>query len=165
MSSDVRGGTEANPVFITKTSAVPKLVAVSGPSAGRAFAVTRATATVGRHPTNDFVVEDPRVSGTHLELSRQGDRVRIRDVGSTNGTWTGAHKVNDVELALGGEITIGDSLLRLEVDQAVAPPPDAARESFGQLVGRSAAMRELFGTLERIAPKELAVLIQGETGT
>jgi transcriptional regulator with GAF, ATPase, and Fis domain len=26
-------------------------------------------------------------------------------------------------------------------------------------------MRELFGTLERIAPKELAVLIQGETGT
>jgi DNA-binding NtrC family response regulator len=165
MSSDARGGTEANPVFVTRTAAVPKLVAVSGPSAGRAFAVTRATATVGRHPTNDFVVEDMRVSGTHLELSRQGDRVRVRDVGSTNGTWIGAHRVMDVELALGGEVTIGDSLLRLEVDQAVAPPPDAVRESFGALVGRSAAMRELFGTLERIAPKELAVLIQGETGT
>jgi DNA-binding NtrC family response regulator len=165
MSSDARGGTEANPVYVTRTAAVPKLVAVSGPSAGRAFAVTRATATVGRHPTNDFVVDDVRVSGTHLELSRQGDRVRVRDVGSTNGTWIGAHKVVDLELALGGEVTIGDSLLRLEVDQAVAPPPDAVRESFGQLVGRSAAMRELFGTLERIAPKELAVLIQGETGT
>src|SRR6185295_1832466 len=165
MSSDARGGTEANPVFVTRTTAVPKLVAVSGPSAGRAFAVTRATATVGRHPTNDFVVDDPRVSGTHLELSRAGDRVRVHDVGSTNGTWIGSHRVVDLELALGGEIIVGDSMLRLEVDQAAAPPPAADRESFGQLVGRSAAMRELFGTLERIAPKELAVLIQGETGT
>ncbi len=165
MSSDVRGGTEANPVFITKTSAVPKLVAVNGPSAGRAFAVTRATATVGRHPTNDFVVDDPRVSGTHLELQRTGDRVRVRDVGSTNGTWLGTHRVMDVELATGGELTIGDSLLRLDVDQAAAPAPAAEREAFGQLVGRSAVMRELFATLERIASKELAVLIQGETGT
>src|SRR5689334_7209605 len=118
MSSDARGGTEANPVFVTRTAAVPKLVAVSGPSAGRAFTVTRATATVDRHPTNDFVVEDMRVSGTHLELSRQGDRVRVRDVGSTNGTWIGAHRVVDMELALGGEVTIRVSLLRLEVDQA-----------------------------------------------
>jgi DNA-binding NtrC family response regulator len=165
MSSEARGGTEANPVFVTRTTAVPKLVAVNGPSAGRAFAVTRATSTVGRHPTNDFVIDDPRVSGTHLELSRNGDRVRVRDVGSTNGTWMGSHRVSDLELALGGEITIGDSLLRLDVDQAAAPPPAADRDSFGQLVGRSAAMRELFGTLERIAPKELAVLIQGETGT
>ena len=165
MSSDVRGGTEANPVYVGRTTAVPKLVAVSGPSAGRAFAVTRATATVGRHPTNDFVVDDPRVSGTHLELTRVGDRVRIRDVGSTNGTWLGVHRVTDVEVALGGEVTIGDSLLRLDVDPAAAPAPTTEKEAFGQLVGRSAVMRELFATLERIAPKELAVLIQGETGT
>jgi DNA-binding NtrC family response regulator len=165
MSSDVRGETEVNPVLITRTGAVPKLVAVSGPSAGRAFAVTRATATVGRHPTNDFVVDDPRVSGTHLELQRSGDRVRVRDVGSTNGTWLGTHRVVDVELTTGAELTIGDSLLRLDVDQAAAPAPAADRESFGQLVGRSAVMRELFATLERIASKELAVLVQGETGT
>lgn len=67
MGSENRGGTEANPVFVAREEAVPKLVAVNGPSAGRAYAVTRATATVGRHATNDFVVEDPRVSGTHLD--------------------------------------------------------------------------------------------------
>src|SRR5689334_15232872 len=116
MSSEVRGGTEANPVLVTRNEAVPKLMAVTGPSAGRGFAVARATATVGRHPTNDFVVDDPRVSGTHLELTRVGDRVRVHDVGSTNGTWLGTHRVHDAELAAGAEVTIGDSLLRVDID-------------------------------------------------
>ncbi len=165
MSSDDPGATEINPVHVTRSEAVPKLVAVTGPSAGRAFAVTRATATVGRHSTNDFVVEDTRVSGTHLELTRVGERVRVRDVGSTNGTWLGHHRVTDIELSLGGELTIGDSLVRLEVDKDAVAPAPAQRESFGQLVGRSAIMRELFATLDRIATKELAVLVQGETGT
>ena len=165
MSTRIRGGTLANPAPVTKTVAVPKLVATSGPSSGRAFAITRATSTVGRHATNDFVIDDPRVSGAHLELSREGDRVRVHDVGSTNGTWLGAHKVVDIEIAAGAELTIGDSVLRLETDASVAPPAVVETESFGQLVGRSPVMRELFGTLERIAPKELAVLIQGETGT
>jgi DNA-binding NtrC family response regulator len=165
MSSEIRGGTEVNPVLVTRNEVVPKLVAVTGPSAGRAFAVARATATVGRHPTNDFVVDDARVSGTHLELTRSGERVRVQDVGSTNGTWLGTHRVTDIELSPGGELTIGDSLLRLDIDASAAVPPSVARESFGELVGRSPIMRELFGTLERIAPKELAVLVQGETGT
>ncbi|MBX3263945.1 MAG: sigma 54-dependent Fis family transcriptional regulator [Labilithrix sp.] len=162
--SSVRGGTEANPGVVARTAVSPKLVAVSGPSAGRAFAVVRSSATVGRHPTNDFVVDDPRVSGAHLELTRVQDRVRARDVGSTNGTWLGQHKVLDVELAIGGELTIGDTLLRLEVDETAVAPPLNERESFGELVGRSSAMRELFTTLERIAAKDLAVLVQGETG-
>jgi len=163
--SSIRGGTEANPGVVTVTQTLPKLVVVSGPSAGRAFAVARASATVGRHPTNDFVVDDPRVSGAHLELTRIRDRVRARDVGSTNGTWLGAHKVLDVELAIGGELTIGDTVLRLDVDENAAAPPPNERESFGQFVGRSPAMRELFATLERVSMKDLAVLIQGETGT
>lgn len=165
MTPEARGGTELNPVVVPKTTVVPKLVAVNGPSAGRGFAITRATSTVGRHPTNDFVVDDPRVSGTHLELTRVGDRVRVHDVGSSNGTWLGAHRVNDIEIAPGAELTIGDSLLRLETDSSVAPPPIVEKESFGELVGRSTVMNELFATLERIASKELALLVQGETGT
>jgi len=163
--TNVRGGTQSHPGVVTRTEATPKLVAVSGPSAGRAFAVVRASATVGRHPTNDFVVDDPRVSGAHLELTRIGDRVRARDVGSMNGTWLGPHRVMDVELAIGGELTIGDTVLKVDVDQTVAAPVSSERDSFGEFVGRSPAMRELFAALERIAPKDLAVLVQGETGT
>src|SRR5207237_1105085 len=100
---DVRGGTQINAVPVPRSaSAVPKLVATTGPSAGRGYAVMRALSTVGRHPTNDFVVDDPRVSGAHLELTRVDDRVRVRDVGSSNGTWLGTHRVHDVELGPGG---------------------------------------------------------------
>jgi DNA-binding NtrC family response regulator len=36
---------------------------------------------------------------------------------------------------------------------------------YGGLVGRSTAMRQVFGELDRVAPTEVTVLIQGESGT
>src|SRR5687767_5424102 len=80
------------------SSAVPRLTAISGPAAGRAVAIARATATVGRHSTNDLVLEDPQVSGVHLELRREGDRLKVRDAGSTNGTWLGPYRLTEIEL-------------------------------------------------------------------
>lgn len=165
-SSTLRGTTIANPPVAPRTTVVPKLVAITGPSKGASFAVTQTSTTVGRHSTNDFVVDDPRISAAHLELTRSDDRLRVRDVGSTNGTWMGATRVNDVELTIGGELQIGDTLLRVDVEDASTPPQsEKMRESFGEIVGRSKPMRELFSTLERIAPLDLAVLLQGETGS
>jgi DNA-binding NtrC family response regulator len=160
-----RGGTEVNEVAKPLLGRVPRLTAVSGPGAGRAFAMESALATAGRHPTNDLVLADPRVSGVHLELRRVGDRVHVRDAGSTNGTWAGPHRVTEIELAAGGEITVGSTLLRVDLDGDAVPAKRSAVGSFGELVGQSPEMLELFATLERIAPKELAVLVQGETGT
>ena len=45
----------------------------------------------------------------------------------------------------------------------LTPPGPPAR--FGRVIGHSAPMRAIFLHLERIAPSELTVLIQGETGT
>jgi DNA-binding NtrC family response regulator len=163
-----RGETEVNPLISrTKTETVPKIVVTKGPSAGRAFAMTKQSATVGRHQTNDLALDDQRVSGVHLELRRlPSGAVIVRDVETTNGTWLGPHRVKEVEIAKGGEIAIGDSVLQFDIDEGTVPPaPTDGRESFGGLVGTSDAMRELFATLERISKKDLSVLIQGETGS
>ncbi len=144
---------------------VPRITAVSGPGAGRALAMSRVTATLGRHATNDLVLDDPRVSGVHLEFRRSEQGVHVRDAGSTNGTWLGPHQITEIDLAIGGEITVGDTVLRIERDQTAAPAGVSATEAFGDLVGTSAAMREAFATLERVAPKNLSVLFQGEPGT
>ncbi len=166
MSEDVRGGTEVNTgVRLQTVAAVPRLSAVSGPGAGRAFAMSSSLATVGRHPTNDLVLNDPRVSGVHLELRRVDDRIHVRDAGSTNGTWLGPHRITEIELAPGGEITVGGTLLRLDIDDHATTAQVSSTEAFGELVGRSTSMRELFATLDRIAPKNLSVLVVGETGT
>ncbi len=165
-NEQVRGGTEVVTGVTSRTlTAVPRLTAIAGPGAGRAFAMASSLATVGRHPTNDLVLDDPRVSGVHLELRRVGERVHVRDAGSTNGTWIGPHRITEVELAAGGEILVGGTTLRLDIDDATTAASISPRDSFGELVGQSTAMRELFATLERIAPKNLTVLIHGETGT
>jgi two-component system response regulator GlrR len=165
-TADQRGGTEENAsVRGSALEAILRLTAVSGPGAGRALAMVNSLATVGRHATNDLAIADPRVSGVHLELRRVGARLRVRDAGSKNGTWIGPHRVAEIDLAPGGELTIGATLLRLDLDEGATVPAAAAADRFGELVGRSPAMRELFATLERIAPKGLSVLVQGETGT
>ena len=165
-TDESRGGTEVNTGITNRTLAsIPRLTAMSGPAAGRAFAMASSLATVGRHKTNDLVLDDPRVSGVHLELCRVGERVRARDAGSTNGTWIGPHRVTEIELAPGGELMVGSTLLRLDIDDEATPAALSKGHSFGDLVGQSTSMRELFATLERIAPKNLTVLVQGETGT
>ena len=165
-SAPERGGTDVHlAVKVPSPSGVPCFTAVAGPGAGRSFAMTTERATAGRHATNDLVLVDPRVSAVHLELRRHGDRVHVRDTGSTNGTWLGPHRVSEIELAAGGEVIVGDTRLRLDMDGGAEPAPTSPDESFGDLVGGSTAMRELFATLARVAPKDIGLLIQGETGT
>ena len=161
-----RDGTEvASTVPARSSGAVPRLIASKGPGAGRALAMANAQATVGRHPTNDLVVDDPHVSGVHLELRRVGERLHVRDAGSTNGTWMGPHRITEVELAAGAEVVVGSTTLRVDLDDRASTATVSGSGSFGGLVGRSTEMVELFATLERVAPKSIAVLVQGETGT
>jgi transcriptional regulator with GAF, ATPase, and Fis domain len=50
-----------------------------------------------------------------------------------------------------------------EPHRAPALPSESQR--FGEVLGPSLAMRSIFGVLERIAPTDAAVLLEGETGT
>jgi DNA-binding NtrC family response regulator len=163
----IRGDTAVNSALDApeRSHAVPRVVAVSGPGAGRAVAMTRALATVGRHATNDLVIDDKRVSGVHLDLRRVGERIHVRDPGSTNGTWLGPHRITDIELAVGAELVVGDTTLCIEADDNATPAAVSADESFGELVGASTTMREIFSTLDRLSKKTLSILFQGEAGT
>jgi DNA-binding NtrC family response regulator len=158
--------TEAAPRPRRPGSGVPRLVVTQGPSSGKMLLLTRARATLGRHPTNDLVLDDPRVSATHLELERREEgRLCVRDRGTTNGTWSGALRVFEAELGPGALLKLGDSAVRVEVDDRAEPERGSEAARFGGLFGASPEMRELFATLERIAPTPLTVLAEGETGT
>jgi DNA-binding NtrC family response regulator len=133
---------------------------------GATLVLRTARATVGRHPTNDLVIADPRVSVTHLELERREQgRLVVRDLETTNGTFMGPHRLIEAELGPGALMRIGDTSLRVELDDRAEPEAGSAAPSFGGLVGGSPEMRELFAALQRVAPTSLALLAQGETGT
>ena len=119
---------------------------------------------VGRDPACGLVVDETGVSAMHCELVATPFGVRLRDLGSKNGTWVGDLKIIEVQLATSLGFSIGRTELRFEAAKAQKVELPAI-ERFGPLFGGSAAMRDLFRRLERAAGSELTILIQGETGT
>ena len=143
-----------------------KVVVLEGTNRGATLVITRSRHTIGRHATNDLVLDDSAVSLVHLEIERAaGNRITVRDAGSTNGTWFGANRIVEVQLSPGAVVRVGSSLLRVEEHERTSPAEASGLNRFEGLVGASLEMRELFAVLERIAPKNLSVLVEGETGT
>jgi DNA-binding NtrC family response regulator len=119
---------------------------------------------VGRDAGAQIVVDDPEVSAAHVELRAVDEGVRVRDLGSTNGTFVGPFRVTEGIVRTPTALTIGRTVLTVE-PTAEHRVDVGWSDGFGPLVGRSPRMRRVFGVLERIAPTPLSVLILGETGT
>jgi DNA-binding NtrC family response regulator len=135
---------------------------VAGPSMG-AVAVGRKI-TLGRSRIADLSLSDFTVSEFHLEIAPHDGGIEVRDLESWNGTWFEGARIGRAVVPPGTTLLLGESAIR--VDLANEPEPARPmRDSFHALLGRSTAMRELFGLLERLAPTELAVFVEGPTGS
>ncbi len=119
---------------------------------------------VGAHRECGLILADPQVSRRHAELSATPEGVRVRDLGSTNGTWWQGSRVTEVVVKSGATVRFGGTSVRIGAGGAPTVPP-SPRERFGGLVGSSVAMRELFAVLELASPSDATVLIEGESGT
>jgi DNA-binding NtrC family response regulator len=131
---------------------------------GTTHAVDVDPVVLGRDAGAQIVVDDPEVSAAHLELRAVDDGVRVRDLGSTNGTFVGPLRVTEAVVRTPTVLTLGHTTLLVE-PTAEHRVDVGWSDGFGPLVGRSPRMRRVFGVLERIAPTALSVLILGETGT
>ena len=140
------------------------LVVVSGQARGQRVKV-RDRMRIGKAPDNDLVLPDDTVSRHHCELERGKAGIVVRDLGSTNHTRVGGTTVREATVEPGSTLTVGDVelILRSELNRAQILPSESDR--FGDALGTSLAMRSIFGILERIAPTDAAVLLEGETGT
>src|SRR4051812_28725511 len=121
---------------------------------------------IGAGSSNDVVIDDQHASRFHCEIRKTDEGYLLRDLGSLNGTRVGDVVVKEGLLHSGATITVGETRIKFLADEgraeeiAVSP-----RHAFGDVVGRSVRMREVFGVLERIAATDLTVLIGGETGS
>ena len=73
--------------------------------------------SVGRHTDNDIQLLDPEVSKTHLVIERTADGFRLFDLGSANGTLLREEPVEQARLKDGDEIHIGNSFLKVFIDE------------------------------------------------
>jgi hypothetical protein len=72
--------------------------------------------TIGRMPDCTVPLADPNVSRRHAEVRRDGDRVFLVDLGSTNGTRVNGVPVHQRQLVDGDVVTVGITAFRYEAD-------------------------------------------------
>jgi len=120
---------------------------------------------IGSSEDADVPLTDTAASREHLAVRLGPHGYTLADLGSTNGTFVGDLRIERVAIAEPTLVRVGQTVLRLvplaeSVEQEISP-----RARFGRMLGQSAAMRETFALLERVAATDLTVLLEGETGT
>ncbi|MFT3835693.1 MAG: sigma 54-dependent Fis family transcriptional regulator [Myxococcaceae bacterium] len=135
-----------------------------GPDAGKQCSSESEVLSVGTATDNQLCLTDPSVSRYHLELSRSGDRVGVKDVGSTNSTFAGQVAISVGTVAPGTLLKIGRTTLKVSDGQRLELELHPSN-ALGPLKGRTELMRRLMTKLQKVAQSDVAVLLNGESGT
>ena len=120
---------------------------------------------VGRAPTCDLPVFDPTISRRHAEIVADDGVLRVRDLGSSNGTFVNDEKVDQGTASPEDQVTFGKVQFKLTsyqpaqapAVQPMAPPPGATivrqipmRDSGGGALGALGAAPTAPGGLTRV---------------
>jgi DNA-binding NtrC family response regulator len=142
-----------------------KLVVIKGAQRGREYNISGDVIRIGKVDENDLVLPEETVSRLHCEILRDSKGYLLRDLRSTNGTFLDGAEIREAYIRAGSLITVGTVQLKFQPFEEQIDLLPSEKSSLGELVGQSLRMREIFGLIERIAPTEATVLLEGETGT
>ena len=152
------------PTRIATYSKVLVLV-LEGPDQGKRLETAGKGVTIGSSEDASFVLTDDTVSRRHCEIVPTVGGIAVRDLGSRNGSFVGSVRIEAATFDEPFQLRIGQSVLSVGPLAETVQRVQSTEDRFGDLLGTSASMRELFADLARIAPSEVSVLIEGETGT
>ncbi|HSR97507.1 MAG TPA: sigma 54-interacting transcriptional regulator, partial [Kofleriaceae bacterium] len=113
----------------------------------------------------DLQLTDQYVSRNHCVIRVGEDGLVCEDLDSTNGTLVGEHRVTGAVIAPGDMITVGETVLEVDLPGEMIVEELSRADHYGRVLGRSIPMRRVFALLERVAASDATCLIEGETGT
>jgi two-component system response regulator GlrR len=142
-----------------------RVTVIDGPDDPGPVESTADEVTVGTATGQTLQLRDACVSRHHCVIKVGDDGLICEDLGSTNGTFVAGRRVSSMQLEPGDTITIGNSVLAVELLGETYIEPLSKRDRFGRVLGRSVAMRRLFSLLDRVAASDATILLEGETGT
>ncbi|MBA4178178.1 MAG: GGDEF domain-containing protein [Leptothrix sp. (in: Bacteria)] len=89
------------------------LVLYSGPAPGQRYALAQGTLALGRAPDCQVQLDSPGISRRHAEFAVSDDSVRLRDLGSVNGTHVNERRIDGSVLLRDGDmLRLGDVMLK-----------------------------------------------------
>ena len=121
----------------------PYLIIIAGAHVGELHKIGKARTLIGRSPGADIRVVDEGISREHAEFLLDGNRVSVRDLGSTNGTYRNGARVADSVIADGDKISLGSTTILKFSFQ------DGVDEAFEQRLYRVATQDGLTHALKR----------------
>lgn len=92
------------------------LVMFKSDGSRRDFAMTKDRMVIGRTSQCDLRIPLSSVSRQHCELRAVDGKLRLRDLGSSNGTYHNSTRVQEAVLAPGDEVVIGPVVFKLIID-------------------------------------------------
>lgn len=127
-----------------------------------------ASVIVGRSPTSDFPIIDPTISRRHAQILRQDDKILVRDLGSSNGTYVNGVRVESAELKPGDLVTFGKVMFRLEeLTRRSTPskPVEPTETTTGSTIVRQRSVLDAESSIpEDKSRKTLATLLEVSKG-
>lgn len=107
------------------------LQAISGPVTGRRIEVPAGTILrVGRTTKSDWAIgEDAYLSGQHFCVEYDGAHCRVRDLGSSNGTFLNGDRVTESEVQEGDSIAAGATTFTVHIESAANAPGSSAADA------------------------------------
>ncbi len=74
------------------------IIGMSADVKGQTHEIGAEALTIGRSSDNTIAINNSTVSGHHCSITREGDSVILRDLGSTNGTRVNSQEVKEATL-------------------------------------------------------------------
>ena len=111
------------------------LAMVTADGSERSFPLRSDRIVVGSDILCDLRVAVPTVSKHHCEIVVDGDRLRLKDLGSESGTFHNGTQVEQADLAPNDRLTIGPVtfVVRVDQDSDATPCVSEPKPQLGQL--------------------------------
>jgi pSer/pThr/pTyr-binding forkhead associated (FHA) protein len=92
------------------------LVLVQSDGSKREIPLAKPRTVIGRETSCQIRIPVSAVSRQHCEVVLEGEKIVIKDLGSSNGTFVNRRRVNQTELSAGDIVGVGPALFAVVVD-------------------------------------------------
>ena len=127
----------------------------------RSFSMARDMTVVGRREDCDLRIPLGEVSRKHCRIVRDGDSLKLEDLGSSNGTFLNGQRVQEALLSPGDTIQVGPVVFVLQID---GQPTDEELQPVQMESGAAAAAALGEDELSAREGDGLGTLSDGEQG-